>query len=434
MAHWIGDTYRSTVGWSLLEELVNIGNRMAGSDGEDAGATAVEATFDEIGIETVFTESLPMTGWERGGSTLTVGEEEHACIVLPRAPAGSVSGELVDLGYGLPTDFENADLEGKIAMVRSDIPDYHDRYIHRREKYFRAYDAGAVGFVYRNHVEGQLAPTGSVAGKDDPIGPIPAVGVSYEVGAKLARRYDGQQTTLTTDATIDETETRNVHAVIGPETDERVLVTAHHDAHDIAEGAMDNGAGTAMVAEIGRALQHREAELDYGVELIVFGAEEVGLLGSSYDAAHREQPVRAVLNTDSPVAERDLKISTHGSDELTAAVREAADRLGHSVTITPNHNPHSDHWPYVTQGIPGLMALSDRGTGRGWGHTTADTFDKLDQRNLQEQSLLLTELATILADDSWSFPRRDRSAIATELEEQNLAEGMRLTGSWPFEQ
>ncbi len=430
--HWISATYRSDPGWSLLESLVDIGSRMPGSEGERRGAEAVESAFDAIGLDPVVT-SFSIRGWFREDSAIRTAEQSHSCIALPRSPADTVSGPLVDVGYGLPEEFDTADLEGAIALVRSDVPEYHDRYIHRREKYYRAIDAGAVGFIYRNHVDGQLPPTGSVGGTDHPIGPVPAVGVSAEVGARLARRYASDAVTLSVNATIEETTSYNVHATLGPDTDERVLLTAHHDAHDIAEGALDNAAGAAAVLEAARALQYRESELDYGIECIVFGAEEVGLLGSSYDAANRDHPVRAVLNSDAIVAGRDLKVHTHGSDALADAATAAADTLGYPITVTPQHNPHSDHWPYVRRGVPGVMILSDTdGTGRGWGHTAADTIDKLDRRNLQEQSLFLTEFAVQAGQEKLSVPRREQSAIAAELESQQAAEGMRYIGSWPF--
>jgi hypothetical protein len=45
MHDWIGETFTSDAGWSHLETLVDIGNRMAGSDGE---RRAAEATRDAL--------------------------------------------------------------------------------------------------------------------------------------------------------------------------------------------------------------------------------------------------------------------------------------------------------------------------------------------------------------------------------------------------
>ncbi|MDT3433556.1 M28 family peptidase [Haloarcula sp. 1CSR25-25] len=436
---WIGETFTSATGWGHLETLVDIGNRMAGSDGERAAAEATrdalaayarDARLSEFGIQ----------GWERGDSAVhadgsPVATQAHECIALPRSPAGEVTGGLVDVGHGLPEEFEDADCEGQIVLARSDVPDWYDRYIHRREKYYHAVEAGAAGFVYRNHVEGLLPPTGSVGTAAAPIGEIPAIGVASETGARLARRYAGDDVTLTVDCETPDATSQNVHAELGPDTDERLLVTSHVDAHDIAEGAMDNGAGTAMVVEVARALAGREDELETRVEFVAFGAEEVGLVGSNRLAEETAtDDVTAVLNFDGVVQGRTLNCYTHGFDALAAAAGDVADRFDHPITLTPEQGPHSDHWPFVRRGVPGYHVTSETGgDGRGWGHTHADTLDKLEPRALREQAVLLTELAVTLADGSVRPDHKDPAEIADALEAQDLAEGMRITGDWPFE-
>ncbi|MFB6295765.1 MAG: PA domain-containing protein, partial [Halobacteriales archaeon] len=261
MADWIGEMFTSDAGWEHLETLVDIGNRMAGTEGERRAAEATRDALSEVGARDPGIEEFAIQGWTRGSSAVHAGGDAHESIALPRSPAAEATGELVDLDYGLPGDFE-ADLEGKVVMVASNVPDWYDRFLHRREKYYHAVEAGAAAFVFRNHVEGCLAPTGSVGTEEDPIGDIPAVGVSKEVGTRLSRRYEGEDVTVAVDAEIGEATSRNVHADLGPDTEEEILLTSHVDAHDIAEGAGDNGSGTALVVEAAKALAAREDELD----------------------------------------------------------------------------------------------------------------------------------------------------------------------------
>jgi Zn-dependent M28 family amino/carboxypeptidase len=319
-------------------------------------------------------------------------------------------------------------------MAASNVPSWYDRFVHRREKYYYAVQAGASAFVFRNHVEGCLAPTGSVGTEDAPIGDVPAVGVSKEVGARLARRFEGEAVTVAVDCEAPDATSHNVHADLGPDTDECVLVTSHVDAHDIAEGAMDNGAGTAMVVEMAEALAAREDELDTRVHLLVYGSEEVGLVGSHYDAAERDHDsIKAIVNNDGVVRGRTLRCYTHGFDALDEAVEVVADRFDHPVNTTPRLGPHSDHWPYVQWGVPGIHVMSETGDeGRGWGHTRADTLDKLESRDLREQAILLTELTVHLADSGTEVPRRDPESIAEQLEDEDLAAGMKVIGDWPY--
>ncbi|MFW5937975.1 MAG: M28 family peptidase [Halanaeroarchaeum sp.] len=433
MTEWIGDIFRSDVGWNHLETLVDIRDRMAGTEGEREGAEATLEVLDEYARDAHLDE-FDLQGWERGSAAVeTPARDEHA-IALPRSPADSVSGRFVDLGYGLPSDFEDADIEGAIVMVSTDIPDWFDRFIHRREKYYYAVQEGAAGFVFKNHYEGCLPPTGSVGNEDSPIGDIPAVGVSKEVGARLARQFEGETLGIDVEADIYDTTSQNVHAVLGPDTDEELLVTSHVDAHDIAEGAMDNGAGTAMVVELAKTLAAREDELDTKVRFIVYGAEEVGLVGSAYDAEKRDpESVKAVLNFDGVVRARTLSYYTHGFDALENAATEIADDFDHPVHTTPEQGPHSDHWPYVVQGVPGYhVTTKSDDAGRGWGHTEADTLDKIERRTFREQAILLTELARHLASNKFGVAHASPDDIAAALEDEDKAKGMKVIGDWPF--
>jgi len=433
MTDWIGETFTSSAGWNHLETLVDVGNRMAGSEGERHAAEATRDALEAAGARDARLEAFDIQGWTRGDSSIRAGDTDQESIALPRSPTGEATGELVDLGYGLPEDFDR-DLEGKIVMAASNVPDWYDRFLHRREKYYHAVEAGAAAFVFRNHVEGCLAPTGSVGTEADPIGDIPAVGASKEVGARLARRWEGEDVTVEVDAEIEDATSQNVHADLGPDTEEAVLLTSHVDAHDIAEGAMDNGAGMAVLVEMANALANREDELDTRVHLIAYGAEEVGLCGSAHEADRRKHDeIAAIVNNDGVVRGRTLRCYTNGFDDLEVAAQTVAERYDHPIETTPRLNPHSDHWPYVQWGVPGYHVMSETDyEGRGWGHTSADTLDKLEVRNLREQAILLTELVVHLADDGTTVDRREPDEIAEQLETEDLAEGMQIIGDWPY--
>jgi len=430
---WIGDLFTSDTGWNHLETLVDVRNRMAGSEGEREAAEATRDALAEY-ADDAWLDEFGIQGWTRGDSGVETPAGVEDCIALPRSPSDDATGELVDLGYGLPSDFEETDVAGKLVLVASDVPDWYDRYLHRREKYYHAVEQGAAGFLYKNHVEGCLPPTGSVGTSDAPIGEIPAVGVSSEVGLRLSRRYDGEELTVSVTADAHDATSQNVHATLGPDTEEELLVTSHVDAHDIAEGAMDNGAGTAMVVEVARALAGREDELDTKIHFVCFGAEEVGLVGSAYDAEHRDRDqIRAVLNFDGVTRGRTLKFYAHGFDALADAARELGDDFDHPVSVTPEMGPHSDHWEYVKYGVPGYHVASETGgSGRGWGHTYADTLDKLELRDFREQAILLTALAVRLAGDDFAVAHASEADVASALEDEDLAEGMKITGDWPY--
>ncbi|TKX83043.1 M28 family peptidase, partial [Halorubrum sp. SS5] len=91
----------------------------------------------------------------------------------------------------------------------------------------------------------------------------------YAVGGANAPVGDGDDVAraeLSVEASTTPGESRNVLGTAGPDTDERVLLLAHYDAHDIAEGALDNGCGIATVATAADILA--DADLPVGVDVV----------------------------------------------------------------------------------------------------------------------------------------------------------------------
>jgi len=389
----VGDVARNSVVRATLSELVDAAPRMAGYEGERAAADIVAERFEGAGLRDITGQTFTIPEWRRGESSLAVHEEDrqygqsHQVIALPGSPPGTATAEVVDVGYGTPEEFERAEVTDALVLARSGTPDDYDRWLHRREKYSAAVEGGAAAFVFRSHRKGCLPPTGGVSDEDGP-GAIPAVGVSRELGARLVRHRKREELsgTVSVDCDTGEATSVNVSGALWPATDEELLVTAHHDAHDIAEGAKDNGVGCALVVETARLLAQVEGRLDITVRFVTFGAEESGLRGSGYMAGERSlDDIRAVVNLDAIGGSRDLGVSTHGFAGIGDAFQAVAAELDVPIDVTDDVEPHSDHWPFVRRGVPGTMVHTMTGSGeRGWGHTHADTLDKLEGRNLRD--------------------------------------------------
>ena len=452
----VGDARTSDFGWDLLTDLTDIGNRMAGSVGERRGAERVVAAFDEVGLRNAGLDEFEIPGWWRGDSAIDLaGPVErrhggsHEVIALPGTPSGDVSAPLVDVGDGTDEAFEAAsdELDGAIAMASSRTPDAHDRWIHRMEKYVTAAEHGAVGFVFRNHVEGALPPTGEIGYHNRP-GPIPAVGVSKEVGERLVRLAGGDgegddpvELSIEVDCRNEPTTSVNAVAEVGPDTDEAVFLTAHVDAHDVSDGANDNGAGSAIVAEVGRLLATVEDDLDTRVRLVTFGAEEIGLWGA-YHAAETtpRDEIACVINLDGACNSRDLRVGTNGFDGMGAVFEAVAEAFDAPLATGETISPHGDQWAFVQEGIPAVMAsTSSDQSGRGWGHTHADTLDKLDPRDLREVATLVAAATYRFATDGGGaaggaeVTHRSRSAIRESIADGYVTE-LKTGGRWPYDE
>ena len=92
----IGDAHRNSIAWETLESLVDVGNRMAGQDGEEAAAEVVAEAFEGAGLQNVTMESFEIPGWWRGATTLSLPDHDqhygdpHQLFALPGTPAGEV--------------------------------------------------------------------------------------------------------------------------------------------------------------------------------------------------------------------------------------------------------------------------------------------------------------------------------------------------------
>ena len=172
---------------------------------------------------------------------------------------------------------------------------------------------------------------------------------------------------------------RNVVARLTGATrpDEAILYGAHWDANGvngpdaagdaIRNGAIDNATGTAELLEVARAFaaSPRPART---VLFAAWTAEEKGLLGAEYYAAHPLHPLArtaAVINLDPHVALPAARnIELVGGGRTTLEDRLVAVARTQGLRVDPEPNPEagwyfrSDHFAFARRGVP---ALSFRG-------------------------------------------------------------------------
>jgi Zn-dependent M28 family amino/carboxypeptidase len=428
----MGRTWTDDAPWEFLTDLTAIGSRMGGSEGEAEAADLVADAFRDAGLADVEQDPFDVQAWNRGRSTLRLREpvdRGFETVALPYSPSGEVEAELVDAGHGTPDEIDDLDVDGKIVVASTNTPE-GGRFIHRMEKFGYAVGQGAEAFVFVNHVPGQLPPTGSLTfGKE---ADAPAVGVSKETGAWLTElAEDGARARLTVEAETVPGRSQNVVGHLGPETEEELLLLAHYDGHDIAEGALDNGCGVATVLTAARILREVADELDRGVRVVAIGCEEVGLLGAEHLAESvDDDEVAAVVNVDGGGRFRDLIALTHTSESTAAVAEQVSERANQPIEVQSRPHPFSDQWPFVRAGIPALQLHSDSGErGRGWGHTHADTRDKVDDRNIREHGMLTALLVDELASIDPS--RLDEEELAEAFREAEFETGMRAASLWP---
>ncbi len=436
-----GEIYTSDTAYRHLLALCDgCGHRFTGSAGESRAVSYLVERLTAYRLRHVHMEEVPLAGWRRGEARLqAIGRDEvHLdCLALPYSPAGEVEAELLDLGSGVPEVIaaRAGEIRGKIVLVSSANPPMYSRNVHRLEKYSRAVQAGAVGFVFVGDEPGQLAQTGAL-----PAGaPIPGVGVSRETGSALARALQAGpvRVRLSVAGSIGPTVAYNVVGELPSEqTGPWLVACAHLDSHDIAPGANDNASGVVAVLEAARTLA-LDGALPLPVRFVFFTGEELGLLGAyRYVAAHQAElpEVRFVLNLDTVGGPGKLAIFLQGWPELLPRLQAQAQVINPESLVVDRLVPYSDHFPFALQGVPSAMVASwSGGGGRGWGHTAADTVDKVSPGSLQAAAALTARLLLRLAADREPWPaHRTQDEVKALLQREGLEEVMRLEGRWPF--
>jgi len=434
----LGNLWDSNELWDNLTYLCDTCNsRFAGTPDERRAGDFMMSRFQAYGMQQIAAEPFEMRGWERGDCVLTLHEGERKvnlpCLALPGSFACDLEAEIIDAGQGTPEDFQRlgASVAGKIVLTSSDGPG-------RGEKYSAALAAGAVAFIFSNAQPGLLAPTGSV-GKE-----LPAIGLAYEYAARIKRTLRGgpARVHLTIHATVLQVTARNIVGEI-PGTDPQagwILAGGHYDGHDICQGAQDNGASTAILIEAARILSPLRSHLKAGIRFVLFSGEELGLYGSyAYARAHAHEldPIRLVFNADVAGLAMPLVLRTQASPALAAYFRtQPLAELDAVVNDGPgSFIMNSDHFPFNLAGIPAVWALTSHPTpGTSWGHTAADTLDKIEPRILKQTAATVTRLLYRMAANAQELPRQHQTAAEVQhaLTEAGFEQALRSSGRWPF--
>ncbi|HKW62667.1 MAG TPA: M28 family peptidase [Candidatus Acidoferrum sp.] len=192
---------------------------------------------------------------------------------------------------------------------------------------------------------------------------------------------------------------------------ETILFSGHHDHDGISgdqvwHGADDNGSGTVGVVALAHAFASNAAHGEKpkcSLLFVVFAAEERGLLGSFYMAAHPLRPLettRAVINFDMIGRNETESDQTKGLIEIPANTTNRLNLIG--ASYSPDYNRavvaenkyvgldldyrfdrdyalniffRSDQFPFVLHNIPSFWWFT--GFHPDYHHTT-DTADKIN--------------------------------------------------------
>jgi Zn-dependent M28 family amino/carboxypeptidase len=217
--------------------------------------------------------------------------------------------------------------------------------------------------------------------------------------------------------------------------DESVILGAHLDSWDLGTGALDNGCNAALVIEAARALKATGLRPRRTIRFTLFSGEEQGLLGSwAYVKTHRAEldKIRAVIIFDSGVG-RVTGYSLGGRADIAPAIREVLKPLDSwEVTRhTTDAQTGSDHFDFLIEGLPTLIANQEEANYLPNYHAASDTLDKVDIRELKLNTTIAALTTWGLADRPNPLGKRlSRTEVEILLKETGLDQQMQSLGYW----
>jgi carboxypeptidase Q len=417
---------------------MNIGPRLSGSPQAAKAVEYVAAEMRKLGLE-VRLQKVMVPHWTRG-------EERGEIVEFPGMAAGTTQKiVLTALGGSVATpaagitaevvvvnDFDELNrlgrerIAGKIVLFNNrfdrqmaaggfGLAAYGQAVQYRFGGASAAAPFGAIAVLVRSAGASQnrLAHTGAM-GYTDGVEKIPAAAVTYEDAdtlAYLAGQGRVRVHIVLTPQALPDVESYNVIADLkgSEKPNEIVIVSGHLDSWDLGQGAIDDGAGVSASMSVPYILKQLNLRPKRTIRFIAWMNEENGGRGS---AGYFEEQKGNVANHFAAV-EADLGAS-HPLGFFFAGKREALAYFNPISTVLRKQGAEfvqqqdgvgSDVGPLTTAGVPSFAPWFNQQTYFNYHHTAADTFDKIDSREIAEVSSVMAVLAYGLANLEQPLPR-----------------------------
>ncbi len=414
--------------WSyrFLESLTSeVGQRLAGTEAEARAAKWAVGKLRDAGLD-VHTESFPMTAWIRGVETAEIVKPVPQRLVLTAlggsvaTPPGGLEAEAVVFRtYSALLAAPPHALDGKIAVVTEHMVRAQDGAGYgaanpiRRAGPSEAARRGAVAYLHRSlgTDSHRLAHTGALNYADG-APRIPAAALANPDADQLERLAALGPVTI--HVTLTPTENPNAQSitVVGElkgreKPDEIVLIGAHLDSWDLGTGAIDDGAGDAIVAGVGHLIAALPQHPRRTVRVVLFGAEEMDYSGAAYAKAHADEASKIVVAGETdfgarPIYEVKLPVAV-AKTPFAHAFGDLLPPLHALLARDPALHGGSDIAELQQAGVP-VVSMQQNGLDYfDIHHTADDTFDKVDAGELAQNVAIWAAFTELAADTDVDF-------------------------------
>ncbi len=411
--------------YAIVESLTTeVGPRLAATPQMARARDWAIAKLTALGFSSVHAEAFAMPVWERGEASASVTAPVPQDLALTAlggsvaTPKGGIEAEVVLFrAYADLLAAPPGALAGKIAVVtqvmarNQDGSGYGALTMMRRKGPSEAARRGAVAYLHRSLStdDTRLPHTGQLDYAEG-APRIPAAALSTpdaELLQRLAARGPVRIRLAMTPRTLAAGQSWTVVGDIPGRTapGEVVLLGAHLDSWDLGTGAIDDGAGVAIVTAAARiaGAQHPRRTL----RVVLFGAEEPDQSGRAYAAAHKGEVAAIAIAAEADFgADRAWSLAVPQGFAAHPAVRILATTLapiGVNLSPEPARFGGSDIAPLYQLGAP-VFGIRQNGLRYfDLHHSADDTLDKIDPAALDQATAAYAAAAYVAAEAEVDF-------------------------------
>lgn len=415
-----------------------IGPRLTGSENYVKAAEWAEREFKRVGLKNVHREAWEMNAlWEPetyATARIITPHEQRLHMESdgwsPSTPPGGVRGRVYYLHSFRPGEIksEAAQIKNAVVLIDGETFAATDSF-----QFGNALDGmdlmtneGAQGFLYGMGYTNDVASMLGIGGGNGKVARLPVGNVGREDSSLLRRLMEhgpvevefSFKNRIREHAKVD-----NVVAEIpGTEANgEYIVIGGHLDSWHLGTGAEDNGTGAASVLALADAMEATGVKPKRTMRFILFGGEEQGLIGSiDYVKQHAGEmdKCEGVFITDTG-SEPPKGWYTFGRDDEVKALGELGAELAQldatGTTDGGGMTFSTDQGAFVLHGVPAFVLWTPMDKYSQLHHKPADTFDKVDQRDLNLGAAVVGVTALAFADATTDLPHLSQADVESQL-------------------
>ncbi|MEO8809263.1 MAG: M20/M25/M40 family metallo-hydrolase [Rhodanobacter sp.] len=406
-----------------------VGPRLAGSDADLRAREWAVAKFKALGFDKVYTEPVTFPLWQRrseSGAIVTPFAQPLVLTALgysPGTPKGGLTAQVVKFdSLDALKGADPASVKGKIVYVDVQMHRQRDGHEYGMGSAARvagppiAAAKGAAGYLLRSagtDVHQRIAHTG-ITGFRDGARAIPAAALSNPDADQLNRVLAyGKPVVVKLDLDCGIVGEYTGANVIGEVTgrkypDQVVAIGGHLDSWDPGTGAIDDGAGVAIAMAAAKLIHDLPQQPDRTIRVIAFANEEMGLWGGrAFADKHAGKVAKFQLGTESDFGAGPIwRMSASVKPSARGAIQQIADVLapiGVHYDANAAGGGGSDLSQMHAKGMAALSLTQDGTQYFDWHHTSNDTLDKIDPKELAQNVAVYAAFSYMAAQADGDF-------------------------------